>query len=87
MIQKNFNTDIEPLFAGLDRIKEEMKNEAFFEREGFTDSIKFCLKNEKIPIFHNILNGLIRPAFLQEYIQKINIILSFFCIFTMIVLI
>ena len=75
MTQKHFNIDIELLFASPGRMKVEMKNEAFSERDRFTDSIEFCPK-DKTTIYHKILNDLIRPAFLQEYIQQKNLILS-----------
>ena len=45
---------------------------SFSERDGFTDSINLCLKSLKIPIYHKMLNNLVRPIFLREYIDQVE---------------
>ena len=45
---------------------------SYFERDGVTDSINLCFKSLKIPIYHKMLNNLVRPIFLREYIEQIE---------------
>lgn len=73
-LESQFNIEIEIILADPNRLKQYMKIN-FDEGDGLTDSIKFCLnqmhnKNNK---FHkNLLNNLIRPEFLNEYIAQMN---------------
>ena len=67
--------DIELMFAGPEKLKLSFK-EPFYEVDGITDSISYCLKNFKCNKFKVILNNLIRPQYLQEYFDLMHDIID-----------
>jgi len=75
LLRARFNTVIEIILAGAGLLKLTLKD-FFKESDGLSDSILFCLNNIKIKIYRNILNDLIRPTFLNDFIEQMNEILT-----------
>ena len=71
LLQNHFHMDIKHIFENPEKLKAVIKS-SFTERDGVTDSIKLCLKSLKIPIYHKMLNNLVRPIFLREYIDQVE---------------
>ena len=75
LLRAHFNADIESILAGADILKKSL-NDTFKESDGISDSIMTCLKNIKCKLYKKILNDLVRPDFLNEYIDQMHEIID-----------
>ena len=75
MLRARFSIDIEIILAGASLLKQSL-NDTLKESDGLTDSILTCLKNIKCKAYKKILNDLVRPSFLTEYIEQMHEIID-----------
>ena len=74
VLEKYFEIDIELILAGPDKLQNEIKNK-FQENYGVTNSINTCLSDLHY-VNRELLNGLVRPSFLHEYIEQLHEIID-----------
>lgn len=75
LLQISFDLDMEIIFSKPIKLKNE-QIKRFSEQDGLLDSIKTCLNNFNFLLYRILLNSLIQPEFLQNYINQIHEIIE-----------
>jgi hypothetical protein len=75
LLQSRFNLGTEELLASTSKLINSLK-EPFRDRDGIMESISTCLYNIKNKLFKKMLNDILRPDFLTDYIQQMHEIID-----------